>query len=207
MSGDTPQAHVPGFWRRQSAAAFRWLHIYLSMVSFGILFFFAVTGLTLNHADWFAGRKEQVRSERGTMTAEWVKPGATIAKLEVVEFLRRHHGIKGLVGEFRIEDDHCDVAFKGPGYSADVNVRRDTGAFELTETRMGAVAVINDLHKGRDSGTGWSVVIDFSAVLMILVSVTGAVLLLYLKRRRLSGYVVAVAGTVVAWLLYVWLVP
>jgi hypothetical protein len=27
----------------------RWLHIYLSMASFGILFFFAVTGLTLNH--------------------------------------------------------------------------------------------------------------------------------------------------------------
>ena len=47
--------------------------------------------------------------------------------------------------------------------------------YELSETRFGLVAVINDLHKGCDSGSGWSVVIDLSAVLMVLVSLTGLV--------------------------------
>jgi hypothetical protein len=34
---------------RKSAAAFRGLHIYLSMLSFSALMFFAFTGITLNH--------------------------------------------------------------------------------------------------------------------------------------------------------------
>ncbi len=41
------------FWKRQTMILSRWLHIYLLMASFGVLFFFAVTGLTLNHAEWF----------------------------------------------------------------------------------------------------------------------------------------------------------
>jgi hypothetical protein len=39
--------------RRLTAKYTRWLHIYGSMLSFGLVFFFAVTGLTLNHAQWF----------------------------------------------------------------------------------------------------------------------------------------------------------
>ena len=59
-----------------------------------------------------------------------------------------------------------------------------TGHYRLTESSHGLVAVLNDLHKGRDTGTAWSVVIDVSAVLMTFISLTGLVLLLYLKRRR-----------------------
>ena len=33
------------------ASVTRWLHLYLSVVSFVLILFFAVTGLTLNHAD------------------------------------------------------------------------------------------------------------------------------------------------------------
>jgi hypothetical protein len=39
-------------WKKNTASIARWLHIYLSMISFVIILFFAVTGLTLNHADW-----------------------------------------------------------------------------------------------------------------------------------------------------------
>ena len=48
-------------WKRQLASLSRWLHIYLSMVSFGVLFFFAVTGLTLNHTDWFSQAQKTVQ--------------------------------------------------------------------------------------------------------------------------------------------------
>src|ERR1043165_3221915 len=91
-----PPRHVHGFWRRHAAAFFRWLHIYLSMVSFAILFFFAVTGLTLNHADWFSHGKESVRQFNGKLDAKWIAGAdASVQKLEVVEHLRRVHGIKG----------------------------------------------------------------------------------------------------------------
>jgi hypothetical protein len=75
------------------------------------------------------------------------------------------------------------------------------------QTVMGVVAVINDLHKGRDSGFAWSVVIDVTAILMVLVSVTGIVLIFYLKRRRFSGIVTAVVGTILVALVFVLWVP
>ena len=201
-------AHVAGYWKRKCASLFRWLHIYLSMVSFGILFFFAVTGLTLNHADWFFGEPVAVKA-KGKLEPKWVAgtEAGTVAKLEVVEHFRRVHGVRGLVGEFRIDDAQCAVGFKGPGYLADATIERATGAYELSETRMGFVAIINDLHKGRDSGRGWSLVVDLSAVLMIVVSLTGMVLIYFVKRRFVSGVMVAALGVVVSYLAYVWLVP
>ena len=191
------------------ASLFRWLHIYVSMVSFGILFFFAVTGLTLNHAETLFGDRAATTQRRGELEKKWVTPGdaASIAKFEIVEHLRRAHGVKGLVAEFRIEEAQCVVAFKGPGYTADATIDRATGKFELSETRMGFVAIINDLHKGRDTGPVWSLVVDLSAVLMVVVSLTGMVLIYFVRRRFVSGVLSAVAGIVISVLVYVWLVP
>lgn len=202
-------AHLAGYWKRRSASLFRWLHIYLSMVSFGILFFFAVTGWTLNHADWFFGERPHTAVQKGQMKRAWVAPDAAtgVAKLEVVEYLRRVHGTKGLVGEFRVEDAQCTVAFKGPGYVADATIDRATGNYELLETRMGFVAIINDLHKGRDTGAGWSLVIDLSAGLMVVVSLTGMVLIYFVKRKFVSGVVMAGVGVAASVVAYLWLVP
>jgi hypothetical protein len=214
MAPDSPanapaRGHLEGFWKRRSASLFRWLHIYVSMVSFGILFFFAVTGLTLNHAEGLFGETPQTTQRKGQLSAKWVAADAkgNVAKLEVVEFLRRSHGVKGLVGEFRIEDAQCAVSFKGPGYMAEALIDRASGRYELSETRMGFIAIINDLHKGRDTGPGWSVIVDLSAILMVVVSLSGMVLIYFVKRRFVSGTVVAVLGSALSWAAYVWLVP
>ena len=186
----------------------RWLHIYLSMASFAILFFFAVTGLTLNHTEWFT-EHQRTSQAKGQMDSGWLKPpaGKELAKLEIVEFLRRIHGIKGAMSDFRVEDAQTTVFFKGPGYSADVFVDRATGTYELTEIRMGFFAVINDLHKGRDSGKAWSWMIDASAILMTLVSLSGMVLIFFLAKRRFSGLMVTFAGAVLYYVFYVVWVP
>src|SRR5579863_125491 len=197
------QAGSP-FWKRQMMILSRWLHIYLSMASFGILFFFAVTGLTLNHADWFAKQQHTVLI-RGTMDRKFLDKD--VAKLEVVERLRNAHGIHGAVNDFRVEDSDCSVSFKGPGYAADVLIDRSTGRYELTETRMGLVAVLNDLHKGRDSGKAWGLIIDISAVLMTAVSLSGLVLIFFLQKKRLSGLLVAGAGAILSYLAYLAWVP
>lgn len=190
------------------AALFRWLHIYLSMVSFAILFFFAVTGLTLNHADWFFSARDATTRTNGELTPAWVAgTDANVAKLEIVEHLRARQHAKGAVGEFRIEPAECDVVFKGPGYSAEARIDRQTGKYEFSETRFGFVAVLNDLHKARDTGAGWSLVVDLSAGLMIAVSLTGMVLIYFVKRRFVSGVVTAVVGAALAWAAYLWLVP
>lgn len=181
-------------WKRKLASVSRWLHIYLSMVSFAILLFFAVTGLTLNHANWFDGQ-ERTTNFKGSVDVRWVK--SDVAKLEIVEYLRRVHHITGALHDFRIDDSQCSVSFKGPGYAADASIDRSTGGYEMTETRMGFWAVINDLHKGRDTGKAWAAVIDISAVLMTLVSLTGFVLIFFLLKRRFSGLMIFAAGAAI----------
>src|SRR5262249_26923141 len=99
--------------------------------------------------------------------------------------------------DFRVDETECTVSFKGPGYAADAFIDRDTGHYNLTETFHGFIAVINDLHKGRDTGPVWSVVIDVSAVVLTIISLTGLTLLFYLKLRRRPGLVVTLLGTMV----------
>ncbi len=174
-------------WKRRIAMLARWLHIYLSMISFAIVFFFAVTGLTLNHADKFGDLVHSVQ-EKGQLDLNWVKTPDTakIAKLEIVEFLRGKNNIKVALSDFRIDDSQIGVSFKGPGFSADAFINRANGEYELTKTSAGFVGIINDLHKGRDTGPLWSVFIDVAAILMTLVSLTGMLLLLFIKRKRMG---------------------
>lgn len=195
-------------FEKRFASVSRWLHIYLSMISFAILLFFAITGLTLNHAEWFADQAKTTKAV-GIVQVKWVNSPDTagISKLEVVEFLRNKHGVKGYLSEFVIDDNECVLTFKGPGYSSEAFIDRITGKYEISETRMGLVAVMNDLHKGRDSGKKWSWVIDVSAVFVTLVSLTGLILILFLKRKRSSGLIIAGIGVLLCYTIYKLFVP
>jgi hypothetical protein len=174
------------------------------MVSFAILFFFAATGLTLNHQDWFA-KQQRTMVYRGVVDRQWL--GKNVAKLEIVEQLRKAHSIKAELGDLRIDDGQISINFRGPGYTADSFIDRTTGSYEVTETRMGWGAVINDLHKGRDAGRAWGILIDASAVLMTLVSLTGLALIFFLTKWRRSGLIILGAGAAMCWALYLLLVP
>lgn len=194
-----------------------WLHIYVSMLGLAAVLFFSVTGITLNHPDWFGDVERRSQSE-GQVELRWLhvtpparlageaagadssepaaEPDLTreVARLEVVEHLRKTHGIRGALADFRVDESECSVSFKGPGYAADAFIDRASGHYNLIETAHGFVAVINDLHKGRDTGPVWSVVIDVSAVLLTLISLTGLILIFFLKLRRRPGLVVALVG-------------
>lgn len=213
--------------RRVVASSSRFLHLYLSMVSFAVVLFFAATGITLNHPDWFSSQikttmrhgvaphqmlgshpaaqsDESVAGSSGSSTAG---SDANIDKLGLVEMLRSREGIHGAVSDFRIDDSQIEISFKAPGYSADAFIDRDSGKYDLSETRNGLVAVLNDLHKGRDSGKAWSVVIDISAGLLVLVSLTGIVLIWFMHKRRTKGLLLAAAGAIICFLMYRLFVP
>lgn len=208
-------------WFNQMSALIRWVHIYLSLFGFAVILFFSVTGITLNHPTWFGGEAERTEQLTGEMQTAWLAdPMASTRpveetpsefeikdKLAVVEFLRQKHKLSGAVSEFRIDETECIVAFKGPGFSADAFIARDSGKYELSVARMGMVALVNDLHKGRDSGTAWSWLIDVSAVLMAISSVTGLLLICFIRRKRFTGLVVAFAGFLITLGWFIWLVP
>jgi hypothetical protein len=178
------------------------------MVSFAILFFFAVTGLTANHVEWFTNQQKTFEY-KGTMPRAWLRPtdGNELGKLEIVEQLRKAHGIRAAMNDFRVDDTQIAVSFKGPGYTADTFIDRDAGTYEVTETRMGWGAILNDLHKGRDTGSTWKLLIDASAVFMALVSATGIALILFLAKRRFSGLLAAAVGAALCYVVYSAWVP
>ncbi len=192
--------------RRRTAMVSRWLHIYLSMVSFAIVLFFAVTGLTLNHAEALS-HGEKVRELSGTLTAKELGEKDHPDTLAIVEHIRNADKVHGAVSDLRVEDDQIGFSFRGPGYSADTTVDRATGKYTVVETRAGFVAIINDLHKGRDTGKVWSAVIDGSAILLTLVSLTGLLLIFFLYKKRTSGLLLAGIATVVCYMLYRLWVP
>jgi hypothetical protein len=194
-------------WKRRLAKYSRWLHIYTSMTSFVVVFFFAVTGWTLNHADRFSGGERTARTA-GALDARWTNTGAApVNRADIVDAIRRAQHVSGDVSDFRIDDDQVSITFKGPGYSADATIDRRTGKYEVSESRLGLVAVLNDLHKGRDTGTVWKSAIDVSAGLLTFVSLTGLILIYYVHKHRLAGIILLLAGGALVALLYAFVVP
>jgi hypothetical protein len=190
-------------WKRRFAHLARWLHTYLSMLSFALLLFFAATGLTLNHAEWFDSH-DRPAVFHGTLNKAWVNTSdpSGVAKEDLLNYFRKTHRTKGALSDVHVDGRQCELLFKGPGYEADATIDRDTGNYDLTVSPFSLVAVLNDLHKGRDTGEKWSAVIDFSAVLMTLVSLTGLTLIFFLNKRRSIGLLLVVAGALLSWFVY-----
>ena len=95
------------------------------------------------------------------------------------------------------------INYAGPGYTASLKFTVDSGAYTLNVTEDGLVAVMNDLHKGRDSDKSWKWVIDVSAVFLVLVSLSGLLIQLFQRKRRTRALIVAAAGLLVT-VVFIW---
>jgi hypothetical protein len=176
-------------------SAIRWLHTYISLITLLIVLFFSITGFTLNHAEWSSGGLTQ-KEVTGSVNVKWLDIAAP-DKLNIAEKLRQDHSLRGHVDEIRIDDRECTLMFKAPGYAADAFIDVKTGTYQMTIAEEGKLAVMNDLHKGRHSGKLWGVLIDASAILLTVISLSGLGLLFFLKRIRTGGLIVVAAGAVV----------
>jgi hypothetical protein len=188
---------------RAFAATARWLHIYLSLFAFATMLLFSMTGLTLNHPDWFGAGEAVTEDFSGGVAAALLgdpdadPDGGSIDHEAVAAAIRMEHRFAGGLADRRADDRECSLSWKGPGVAADAVIDRRTGRYTLAITRHGLVAILNDLHKGRDTGPAWSLVIDVTAILLTLVAITGFVLIFFIRRRRTAGLVAAAVGTFV----------
>ena len=191
-----PRVRAPRPLKARVNVLLRWLHIYTSMVSLLVVLFFALTGITLNHPDWVFGTREVTKNTTGTLPSGWQVNGKP-DWLTVVEYLRANSGVKGQAGDYTAAgsaDPEDSLSFHAPGYSADVFIAKDTGAYKLGVTQQGFVAVLNDFHKGRDSGGAWAWVIDVSGGFLALIALTGLGLLLYMKKIRRAALLTMLGG-------------
>lgn len=170
------------------------------MFSLLAILFFAVTGITLNHPDWMFGTAESSTEVKGKMPEGW-KTGKDINWLKVAEYLRKEHRVHGIAEEPQSDELEGSLAFKGPGYSASCFIEQKTGDYRMTIVSQGAVAVMNDFHRGQGSGKAWSLVIDLSGALLTIVALTGLGLLFYLKKIRTPSLLTMAAGAIAVFII------
>jgi uncharacterized protein len=182
------------FVRETAHLAFT-LHIYFSMAGLVLVLLFAVTGLTLNHDDfgW---------SEPTTSTTMMTLPRSLLDRPSqdaIGQYLRGALSLQSPAMKYRADDDEIDVTFTAPGSRTQVMIHRADGVARVESESRGLFAKLDDLHKGLDSGNVWRGVIDITAVLLILSSITGILTLVSLPKRRVTGFLAgAVVGVVLA---------
>ncbi|MCP3993410.1 MAG: peptidase [Actinomycetia bacterium] len=182
----------------------RWLHTYTSMIALLIVLFFGLTGITLNHPDWTFGDATSRTTTSGTLTVDPTFDDGTVDWLSIAEEIRADYEVKGSVSDFGLNDTEGTITFVNPGYSADLFFDTASASFDLTVEQQGFVAVMNDLHKGRDTGSAWGWVIDISAGFLVAISATGLTMQFLIRKRRRSALISAVAGAMVS-LILIWI--
>ena len=182
----------------------RTFHIYLSMLGLLAVLFFAVTGLILNHEEWFGLTEPHVHKIEGVISPALLKE---VDKLTVVEELRKDFGATGAVDSFEIEENQITVVFKGPARRVGAVIDRQRGRVELTFESRNAAARLTELHRGVEAGSAWRLVIDAVAVVQIISALTGMLLWWLVPRWRPLGVAALVVCVLACGLVYVLLVP
>ena len=182
----------------------RWFHVYSSMIAFLLIFFFGITGITLNHPTWTFGSDIQMSTVEGQLPFSPTFADNTADYLTISEFARSELGVSGSVDSFETTNDTIGITYRNPGYGADLFVDAVDGTYQLNVEQQGWVAVLNDLHKGRDSGSTWSWVIDVSAAFLVVVSLTGLLMQFFLRRRRRSAFISVAVGSILTVLITLW---
>ena len=182
----------------------RTVHLYAALLALGLVLFFALTGFMLNHEDWFSPRDPYTSTWTGTVPTGLLQDPD---KLGVVEALRKDAGAFGVVDAFEVEDDRLRILFKRPGSTLEALVLRTSGNVEMTCESRGLVGLILDLHRGKVTGSSWSLVIDSTCVALALISATGLVLWWSLRGRGRHTFLVLLTGLLLALLVYFQFVP
>ncbi len=177
---NSDRQHHRRLWIRKWS---RTLHIYISMLGLLAVVFFSVTGIMLNHEEWFGFAEPRIVKKEGVMSEAMAKPPD---KLLIVEKLRKDFSATGAMDSFEMEDDQLRVSFKSPGRHTDATLTRADG-------RIGSVLGIPRrlrppggplLHR---CGAGWRFIIDATAVLLLVTCGTGVMLWCLVPKWRPLG--------------------
>ncbi|MDX3772741.1 PepSY-associated TM helix domain-containing protein [Chromatiaceae bacterium AAb-1] len=193
------------FWQSPAFGKFmRLLHTYSSMLVLVLLLFFAITGITLNHPDLLqskAGQQsrqqtlELPESLRYSVLPEDKKQQDNVAR-QFYQWLSKEHDVKASVFSYQFETEEglLELDLKRPAGYASAVIDFNEGIAELEVEFNGYLALLNDLHKGRNAGLSWIVLIDVTAIACIIFAISGFYLILRQTSRRSAGNTFALLG-------------
>lgn len=181
-----------------------WISSALCLVG---MILFAVTGITLNHAAQIEA-KPQIESREATLPAALLAAlgdGPAAGETALPDALRAWLGeALGVAPGTRPAEwsaSEIYLALPRPGGDAWLSIDRDSGEVLYERTDRGWISYLNDLHKGRNTGTAWSWFIDIFAAACLVFCLTGLVLLQLHGGHRPATWPVVGLGVLVPLLL------
>jgi len=192
---------------KQMFSLCRWLHIYISCALFSLLLFFCITGITLNHPTW-AG-KPVIDHQTRQLPPNMVMNADGEFNIKAIQrFIEKDIGLSN-PRNIDIALDIGEITYDYPlssGY-AFVTVFLEDNSFEIEQANQGLLTLLNNLHKGRHSGKVWAWLIDISAALMALFTLTGLIILLQNAKHRRKALYILLLGSMTPIALYLLFVP
>lgn len=197
----------------------RRLHIYISMALLLVVLFFAITGITLNRPHLFVSQSPDVIEQQLSIPTALLgsEKGRFVPdRSALITYLAKHSNVSGTPSAIDIFTDvdsdellegEISLDYKGPGYNATVFIDMTTAKATIESTHYGVIAVLNDLHKGRNSGEVWRWFIDITALLMVMFVLTGVCLLIPKKKTFHTSLKWMGLGSVISLLIYIFAVP
>jgi hypothetical protein len=187
------------FWLRQ-LTAWHWITAAISLLGMAG---FAFTGITLNHAADMVAHPV-IHDARATLPAPLQSELTAIQQARrralpprVAGWLDQQFGTDTAQVAAEWSPDEVYFTLKGPGIDAWIRIDRGNGAVEYQRTQRGWIAVLNDLHKGRDTGAWWRWFIDLFAAACVLFSLTGFALLWLKAPGRRSTWPLLGIGVII----------
>ncbi|MEG0196014.1 MAG: PepSY-associated TM helix domain-containing protein [Acinetobacter sp.] len=192
------------YQRRDFYRHSRYVHGWLSAFAFLTLLFFSVTGLLLNHPEWF----EPAKTEE---TTQLILPESVLKSIKqqenpsdtILNYVRQQQNVVGRYQSSEVMDNEVMIRLESPAGATDIWVMADTGETEITQKPASTVSMLNDLHRGKNSGLAWSWLIDISAIIVIALSLVGYILFLSIK-TRLVTHLVLTAVSLALIILLIW---
>ena len=192
------------YQRRDFYRHSRYVHGWLSAFAFLTLLFFSVTGLLLNHPEWF----EPAKTEE---TTQLILPESVLKSIKqqenpsdtILNYVRQQQNVVGRYQSSEVMDNEVMIRLESPAGETDIWVMADTGETEITQKPASTVSMLNDLHRGKNSGLAWSWLIDISAIIVIALSLVGYILFLSIK-TRLVTHLVLTAASLALIILLIW---
>jgi len=163
---------------------------------------FSITGFTLNHAGWIAAKPEVITSHAQlppNMLANLQRVAADSKKTlpaDIDRWLTDQLSVRVAAASQEWSEDEVYVSLPRPGGDAWLTIDLASGEATHELTDRGWLAYFNDLHKGRNAGTAWSLFIDAFAIAAVIFSTTGLLLLKMHATHRPSTWPVVGLGLV-----------
>lgn len=194
-----PKKKKKAFWLKQ-LHSWHWISSAISLIG---LLLFAFTGITLNHAADVEGSPQTVEKSAtlpAALRTQVAPDDAPDSKkplpAPIAAWVEKEIGARS-AGDAEWSADEIYLALPRPGGDGWVSIDRQSGQVTSESTSRGWISYLNDLHKGRNTGTAWKWFIDIFAAACFLFAMTGLLLLQLHAAKRPSTWPLVGAGLII----------